>query len=64
MFVSGEFFLSLQAVDQMENCNLADEEEERTMEKTCLTLYLNASICGIKTGNWKNAAHFARKVGS
>ena len=47
----------------MENCNLADEEEERTMETTCLTLYLNASICGIKIGNWKNAAQFARKVG-
>ena len=48
----------------MENCNLADEEEERTMERTCLTLYLNASICGIKLANWKTAAHFARKVGS
>eukprot|EP00112_Aurelia_sp_Birch-Aquarium-sp1_P024134 Seg748.1 transcript_id=Seg748.1/GoldUCD/mRNA.D3Y31 product="Inactive peptidyl-prolyl cis-trans isomerase FKBP6" protein_id=Seg748.1/GoldUCD/D3Y31 len=50
------------AVDQMETSRLADEEEERTMEKTCLTLYLNASICGIKIGNWRNAAIFARKA--
>ena len=51
-----------QAIDQLENCRLANEEEERSMEKKCIPLYLNASLAALRYGNWKSAANFSRKV--
>ena len=51
-----------QAIDQLENCRLANEEEEKSMEKKCVPLYLNASLAALRFGNWKTAAQFSRKV--
>ncbi|XP_065054939.1 inactive peptidyl-prolyl cis-trans isomerase FKBP6-like [Rhopilema esculentum] len=50
------------AIQQLETCRLANEEEENAMKKNCLTLYLNASLCSLRLGNWRNAAYFSRKA--
>ena len=51
-----------QAIDHLEYSRLANEEEERLMEKKCIPLYLNASLAALRDGNWKIAAKFSRKV--
>jgi len=52
----------LGAIDHLEYSRLANEEEERLMEKKCIPLYLNASLAALRDGNWKIAAKFSRKA--
>eukprot|EP00794_Sanderia_malayensis_P014000 gene14000-15458_t len=50
------------AIGYLENCRLANEQEETDMFNMCLKLYLNSSLCCLKMNEYGKAAMYARKA--